>query len=264
MYWAGHNSTKQLRIFRWGDNSNTYSWADVDNTSYSTSDYTSKAPDGQYWLDPRPKGDSIIGAARKPFVGLIPPGQPAPADQLWFAWDAGRDLTFAQPYIRIVMIDAQSFNNVGELQVWNSSYAFAYPALAINSSTAEVAISLMWGGGGSFYMNHAVGFLGDFVVYITTSSNVTFTVDTTTKPTGCDDASGGAVKGRCTRSGDYLSARRVGNAPGLFGTLGYEIKLVDSTKSTDCIVAPGCNQNVRWIEWGRPEDVNPSPGPIVK
>lgn len=261
MYWAGHNSTSQLRIFRWGDNSNTYSWVDVNNTNYSKSDYTSKAPDGQYWLDPRPKGDSIIGAVRQPIIGFVPPGQPSPPDQLWFAWDAGRDVTFQQPYIRIAKIDTQAFNNVGELEVWNSNYSFAYPALNANPSSGEVAISLMWGGGGNNYMNNAVGFLGDFVVYNTTSSNVTFTADPTTA-TGCDDASGGLVSGRCTRSGDYLSVRRVGTASGLFGTLGYEINLVDATKSTDCLVAPGCLQNVRWIEWGRPNDVNPEPPPV--
>jgi hypothetical protein len=42
-------------------------------------------------------------------------------------------------------------------------FAFAYPALAEDPTTGEVAISLMWGGG-SNYANHAVGFLGDFVV----------------------------------------------------------------------------------------------------
>jgi hypothetical protein len=265
MYWAGHNTTKQLRIFSWPDNSNQYSWRDVNNTNYSTADYTSKAPDGQYWLAPRPKGDSIIGAAKVPFVGLVEPGQPT--DQIWFAWDAGRDDNFAQPYIRIAMIDTTSFSNVGEYEVWNSGYAFAYPALAVNSTTSDVAISLMWGGGGN-YMNNAVGFIGDFssalgsyVVYDTTASNVTFTSDPKTS-TGCDDASGGLVAGRCTRSGDYLSLRRVGTQTSLFGTLGYEIDLVDSTKSTDCLTAPGCVQNVRWIEFGRAADVNlPPPGP---
>ena len=57
--------------------------------------------------------------------------------------------------------------------------------------------------------------------------------DRAIRATGCDDASGGAVSGRCTRSGDYLSVHRVGNASGLFGTLGYEINLVDSTESTE-------------------------------
>jgi hypothetical protein len=113
----------------------------------------------------------------------------------------------------------------------------------------------MWGGGDKFYLNHAVGFLGDFVVWITTSSDVTFSLNTA-GTMGCDDASGGAVKGRCTRSGDYLSLRRVGNSSGLFSTLGYEIKLVDPTRSTDCATAPGCRQDVRYVEFGRPRDTH--------
>ena len=134
------------------------------------------------------------------------------------------------------------------------------PALAVNSATSEVAISLMWGGNDKHYMNHAAGFPLDFLLYITTASNVTFTVNPV-GATGCDDASGGKVSGRCTRSGDFLSVRRVGTNSGLFGTLAYEIDLVDSTKSTDCLTAPGCLQNVRWVEFGRPSDVFPSRPP---
>jgi hypothetical protein len=182
----------------------------------------------------------------------------APPNQIWFAWTAGRDSNFAQPYVRMAFVDDQNFKNVGEFQTWNSAYAFAYPALAVNSQTSEVAISLMWGGGGNNFMNHAVGFPQDFLLYITTASNVTFTVNPV-GATGCDDASGGLVSGRCTRSGDYLSVRRLGNTSGLFGTAGYEINLNDSTKSTDCLKAPGCTQNVRWVVFGRPGDVSPTP-----
>ena len=262
MYWAGHNGTNALTVFSWGDAANQYNWRDVGNTTYSTSDYTSKAPDGQYWLDPRPKSDAVIGAAFKPFVGLVAPGAPQPPNQIWFAWTAGRDSNFKQPYIRMVFVDDQSFKNVGEFQTWNTDYAFAYPSLAVNSSTAEVAESLMWGGGGSNYMNHAVGFPQDFVMWITTGGNVTFTANPATA-TFCDDASGGAVAGRCTRSGDYLSLRRVGNSSGLFGTVGYEANLNDPTKSTDCLTAPGCTLNERWVIFGRPGDVSPGPPPPI-
>jgi hypothetical protein len=255
MYWAGHNTTSQMRIFAWGDSSSTYSWTDVNNTKYSTSDYTSEAPDGQYWLDPRVKGDSVLGAAFKPVVGGA-----SPPNQIWFAWTAARDSNFKQPYVRMLWVDDQNFKNVGEFQTWNSDYAFAYPALAVNSATSEVAISLMWGGNDAHYMNHAAGFPLDYLLYITTGSNVTFTVNPVSA-TGCDDASGGKVSGRCTRSGDFLSLRRVGTNSGLFGTLAYEIDLVDSTKSTDCLTSPGCLQNVRWVEFGRPSDVSPPPRP---
>jgi hypothetical protein len=262
VYWAGHNGTKALTVFSWGDSSNQYSWRDVSNTTYSTSDYTSKATDGQYWLDPRVKVDAVLGAAFKPFVGIVPPGSPAPPNQIWFAWTAGRDSNFKQPYIRMVFVNDQNFNNIGEFQTWNSDYVFAYPSLAVNTSTAEVAESLMWGGGGNNYMNHAVGFPQDFVMWITTNSNVTFTANPATA-TACDDASGGAVSGRCTRSGDYLSVRRVGSTSGLFGTVGYEVNLNDSTKSTDCLKAPGCTLNTRWIIFGRPQDVSPGAPPPI-
>jgi hypothetical protein len=260
MYWAGHNGTGKMTVFSWGDTSNTYNWRDVTNTTYSNSDYTSKDTDGQYWLDPRVKGDTVLGAAFKPFVGLVQPGSPQPPNQIWFAWTAARDNNFAQPYVRMLFVDDQNFNNVGEFETWNPNYVFAYPALAVNSQTAEVAISLMWGGGGNNYMNHAVGFPQDFLLYNTTASNVTFTVNPV-GATNCDDASGGLVAGRCTRSGDYLGLRRVGSSSGLFGTVGYEIDLNDSTKSTDCLKAPGCTQNERWVIFGRPGDVSPGAPP---
>jgi hypothetical protein len=263
MYWAGHNGTDKLTVWSWGDTSNQYSWRDVGTTTYSTSDYTSKAPDGQYWLAPRIKSDSVLGAVVKPFVGLVAPGAPQPANQIWFAWTAGRDSNFKQPYVRMLFVDDQNFSNVGEFETWNSDYAFAYPALAANGKTSEVAISLLWGGGGNNYMNHAAGFPQDFLLYITTGSNVTFTANpANVTPSGaCSDASAGAVSGRCTRSGDYLSLRRVGNSSGLFGTVGYEVDLVDSTKSTDCLKAPGCSLNERWVIFGRPGDVSPTPPP---
>ena len=261
MHWAGHVSTSKLRLVSWPDNSGQYSWSDLEHNSYSTSDYTSKAPDGQYWLAPKPKGDAIIGAVRKPFLGIVPPGVTPPPSELWFAWDAGRDSTFKQPYVRIVKVDEGARTALGLHDIWNDTYAFAYPALAANQVTAEVAVSLMWGGGGS-YMNHAAGFPLDFVVWITTASDVTFTADPTkVTPAGsCVDASGGTVAGRCTRSGDYLSTRRVGSATGLFGTLAYEPRLVDSTKSTDCLKAPGCRLDVRYVEFGRPGDTSPGDG----
>ena len=43
--------------------------------------------------------------------------------------------------------------------------------------------------------------------------------------------------------------------------MGYETNLVDSTKSTDCLKAPGCVQNERWIEFGRPDDLPKKPSP---
>jgi hypothetical protein len=158
----------------------------------------------------------------------------------------------------MLWVDDQNFNNVGEFETWNSDYAFTYPALAVNSKTSEVSTAMLYGGNDKYYMNTVVGFPQDFLLYIVTNSDLTFTSNPATS-TGCDDASGGKVKGRCTRSGDFLGVRRVGTNSGLFGALAYEANSVDSTKSTDCLKSPGCRLNVRWVEFGRPDDIPKPP-----
>ena len=90
------------------------------------------------------------------------------------------------------------------MQIWNNSYAFAYPCLATNVCTGEIGLSLEYGGNGN-YENHVVGFWGDFVVYITTGSNV-----------------------GTNRFGDYVTLRQkqgTNDNPGnLFDAFGYGLR----------------------------------------
>jgi hypothetical protein len=81
-------------------------------------------------------------------------------------------------------------------QVWNSGYAFAYPAFAVNTQNA-IGMSLEWGGGGN-YENHVAGFWGDYVVYETTNSNI---------GTAC--------------FGDYVTIRQNTSDPTKFDAFGY-------------------------------------------
>ena len=99
-------------------------------------------------------------------------GSPAVADFRAPLWNAATDSNFQQPHVEMVTLDrGNGFNRIQQVQIWNNSFAFGYPALATNACTGEVGLSLEWGGGGN-YQNHVVGFWGDFVVYITTASNV--------------------------------------------------------------------------------------------
>ncbi len=110
---------------------------------------TSTVPDGNSF--PR---NGIIGAARS-------------GNQLWFGWTAGTDKNFQQAHIEIVTLDRNNnFNKTQQVQVWNNSYAFAYPAFSSNACTGELGMSFEYGGNGN-YENHVVGFWGDFVAYIT-------------------------------------------------------------------------------------------------
>jgi hypothetical protein len=96
----------------------------------------------------------------------------------------------------VVELDVGTRSIVSELQVWNSDYAFTYPALATNLEPEEVAIILGWGGSAN-HANCAMGILGDFVVWFR------------------DDST------RTVRFGHYLTTRRCDRNSRLFAGFGY-------------------------------------------
>ncbi len=215
IFWAGHNSNSQLRVFSLQEGSNTYFWRDVGISSWANNALSSTTPDGQNWLGGSKgfPGSAIIGSART-------------FNQLWFAWSAGTDRNFQQPHVEMVTLDrSNNFNKIQQVQIWNNNYAFAYPSLAANLCTGELGLSFEFGGNGN-YENHVVGFWGDFVAYITTGSN----------------------RGT-SRFGDYVTIRQVPRSaadPGnLFSAFGYGVDTAPSGIDVHYVVfgrpASSCN-----------------------
>jgi hypothetical protein len=203
IFWAAHDGNSQLRVFSLAEGSNTYFWRDVGISSWANNTLSSTTPDGNDWLKFGFPGSSVIGATRS-------------GNQLWFGWNAGTDNNFQQDHVELVTLDrGNNFSTVQQVQIWNNSYAFAYPALATNTCTGEVGLSLGYGGNGN-YENHVVGFWGDFVVYITTNS-------------------GSGVN----RYGDYMTIRQDGFSS--FSALGYGISTVNGAMQSD----------VRYVVFGR-------------
>jgi hypothetical protein len=208
IFWAGHNSNSNMRVFSWAEGSGSYFWRDIGVSTWANNALSSTTPDNQDWLTKGRgfPGNAMIGATRV-------------SNQIWLAWTAGTDNNFQQDHVEMVTLDrSNNFNVIQQVQIWNNSYAFAYPALATNACTGEVGLSLEYGGNGN-YENHVVGFWGDFLVYITTDSNL---------GTG--------------RYGDYVTIRQetgtFGASP-LFAAFGYGL---DTGPSTD----------VRYVVFGRP------------
>jgi hypothetical protein len=205
IFWAGHNGNSSLRVFSLAEGSNTYFWRSVAISSWPNNTLSSTTPDNQDWLKFGFPGNGVIGATRS-------------SNQLWFAWMAGTNNSFAQPHIQIVTLDrSNNFSKIQQVQVWNSGVAFGYPSLATNVCTGEVGMSLAYGGNGN-YENHAVGIWGDFVVFGTTNS-------------------GEGVN----RFGDYLTIRQ-NPTVGLFDALGYGISNVTGV---------GMQSDVRYVVFGR-------------
>ena len=223
-YWAGQNSNSQMRIFSMQEGSNFYFWRDVNVASWANnSPITTKTPDGVNWVNflfnpttQNPGGgfpnNAVLGVTRN-------------GGNLWFAWSAGTDNNFKQPHVEMVELDRfNNFNVLQQVQIWNNDFGFAYPALATNACTGEVGLSLEYGGNNKYYENHVVGFWGDFVVYVTTDSDV-----------------------GDNRYGDYVTIRQTpptGNDPGnLFDAFGYGM---NST------TGGGSASDVHWVQFGRP------------
>lgn len=235
-YWAAHIDNATMRIYSSkGADSNFYwrerklgaNWPTASNTKTVgpenlSDNIISSAPDSGDWisLDHR-----ILGATRV-------------VNQLWFAWAAapgdggGGGFKFLQPHIQIAKFDlTQDYKFLEQTQVWNADFAFAYPSLTTNSNN-EVGISLAWGGGKSFG-SHAVGILGDFVLWFGEASDRT---STALSP---------------TRFGDYLHVRLAHPDTRFFSAFGYAVR-------NDSTVAPPERADYLYVEFGR-EAIAPSP-----
>jgi hypothetical protein len=221
IFWAGHNGNSKLTVYSLKEGSNTYFWRDAGISSWANNTPTSTTPDNLDWLAKNFNGP---GGNSFPLNGII--GAARSGNQLWFGWSAGTDKNFKQAHIEIVTLDrADNFNKTQQVQVWNNSFAFAYPAFSSNGCTGEIGMSFEYGGNGNFE-NHVVGFWGDFVAYITTNSSVG------------DD-----------RFGDYVSIRRAPitrKDPGnLFTAFGFGLNKATPPQTKN-------QTDVRYVLFGRP------------
>jgi hypothetical protein len=230
-YWVAHIDNSKMRIysskggdvnFYWRERNLGANWPlatiDVNNRR----DIISTAPDSGDWISIEHR---IIGATKV-------------NNQLWFAWSAAAGdggaggFKFPQPHIQIAKFDlTQDYKFIEQTQVWNADFAFAYPCLTTNSNN-EVGISLAWGGGKSFG-SHAVGILGDFVVWFGVASDRT---STALSP---------------TRFGDYLHVRLAHPDTRFFSAFGYAVR-------NDSTVAPPERADYLYVEFGR-ESIAPPP-----
>ena len=240
-YWAAHVDNSTMRLYSSKGTEATFSWRErkVNNwPKTSDNNIVSAAPDNSDWLS---EDHRIIGATR---VNNI----------LWFAWTAatgdggGGGFKFPQPHVQIAKFDlGQDYKLIEQTQVWNADHAYAYPSLTTNSDN-EVGISLAWGGNVAlkYYGNHAVGIMGDFVVWYGELSDITV-LRQQVNPDGtlAVDSAGKPIMAQ-TRFGDYLHVRLAYPDTRFFSGFGYAVRN-DST-----LAAPSKGSfDYLYVEFGR-------------
>jgi hypothetical protein len=264
IYWAGSVDTSDLEVFHWPDGGGsvaTHQTA-INQWCNQAADYSNLPPDSQQWPDTGHLGGAgnIVGVTRTSGFGSA-------HGTVWFAWGAGADNPTdcpkqsgrPLPFVKIVKVDDNTLDSTGEYHIWNSAYAFSYPALNTDPS-GEVGVSVAFAGP-SNYPSSTVGYLGDYVVYYveastlslkfyTVAANNTFTFVNPGDGSLISDSSGNPIV--YTRYGDYFAVRNSGSKGALFSNLGYAVVAVDATKSTSCLKAPGCTYHPHYEQWGRP------------
>jgi hypothetical protein len=221
-FWAVNSSTQSMRVFSWKESDGlTYSWRDVPIGSWPNAHPTSSTPDGLDWLSDCAAGN-MLGLTRR--ISADGGGQ---YNEVWFAWTAGSGDGFKQAHVEVVVLDLNNnFNVINQQQIWTNDNAYAYPALCTNSN-GDVGLSLEAGGGPNGWENHVVGFWGDSVLYVTTSSN-----------------SG------CTRYGDYVTICPDAKDPTKFDAFGYGVMAgnppAELGSDVQDVVA-----DIRYIQFGR-------------
>lgn len=223
-FWLGHKNNTTLELFSLPDSGNTYSSRFITVATWPNGNLSSAGPgpNSNDWLNKENNFPrfSVTGACRL-------------GNKIWAAWTASsgqggaKGFNFPNVHVRVAEIDIDANKIASEIQIWNSDYAFAYPALESNSRR-EIGIILGWGGSKN-NANAAVGIIGDFEVWYRDGS--TFTT---------------------TRWGDYVTVRPSlnPNKEGLFAGFGYNT-------TADPTNAAGAFYNPYYVLFGRQSLVIP-------
>lgn len=178
-YFVGHKDTSTLRIASVDDDSNYVLVQDIKDRTIADHNWTMTTPGGDDLLDRQADSQaSQVATVTQDRDG-----------NLWAAWSEGRDVVDkngnvvprtgapTQPHIAVVVLSVKH-PKTGPPPVialkshwlyWHFSFALAMPDLATTAS-GDVAMVYDWGGG-SQYLNHAVGFLNGGFASVTVAES---------------------------------------------------------------------------------------------
>jgi hypothetical protein len=229
-------ATSAITVYSWKESENSYSWRTVKVNSWNRSDFTAPDPNGNRWIWGAAGFFNVQGAARR---YLVNPGGGYFFNELWFAWNSGREGPYPYPQIELVRFDVQTFSVIQQVKIQNSVHAFVYPDLAPNELAGgelagfDVGFTFLWGGN-TFFGNPGVGIFGlDPIAGQMVSPGNTQLVSA-----GLSDAS------PTDRSGDYFTVNPHWPQPGAFSAFVYRVLL-------DPHVDAGWRWECRALRFGR-------------
>jgi len=118
VYFAAHNTTSQVRIFHWAENTGSLGSNDVNlSVAWPNAVRACPTPDGRDWCG-FDDGRMKAGWVSRSMIG--------------FMWNASAGGGFTVPYVEAVRVVETTRAYIDRPYIWNSTLAFQYPAAAPN------------------------------------------------------------------------------------------------------------------------------------
>jgi hypothetical protein len=143
MYWGSHYSTSVMRVYKWAESSTSIYWYDrTIPTWYDDGGFFHcVGPDGNDWC---PRNDPRIKD------GYVSNGVVA------FFWDVEQGGGFNYPWVDFARFRQSDLAYLSSGGIWNTDFAFGYPAVAANWR-GDIAVTV-FAGGGSFHASYWADF----------------------------------------------------------------------------------------------------------
>jgi hypothetical protein len=152
MYWASHNTTSNMRIFRWQETSTTIEIFDRDIAAWVLGTPSCPTSDGQNWCL---RSDSRILAGARSWNHLTR------QSELWFFWNVAQGGNFARPYIDAARFRESDLVYLARPLIFSNDIPLLYVAAAPNAR-GDIGLSLFWGNPPGFFPSHALCIDDDF------------------------------------------------------------------------------------------------------
>ncbi|HXM20662.1 MAG TPA: hypothetical protein VN948_05295 [Terriglobales bacterium] len=228
IYWASLINTSSVRIYHWAENSGTIFWNDKNVSSWARASSSCNDPKGVDWC-----GRAGVGGSSGTGWSNAVLNNEGNAS-LGFMWNAAACTDTSKcafnrpwPYVRVVRFKQSSLDEIDEPDIWNSSYAFQFPGVGVDTR-GHLGGVMFWGGGSNYPT--LVAFIWD---------------DFSCDPFNCGWENYGAVGSSASNSnwGDYLDARPHSPAGKTWVATGYSFD--------------GTNVKPRFLWFGRERDTPP-------
>jgi hypothetical protein len=148
MYWASHNTTAQIRIYRWAENGNI-AFDNINHAAYNlpaTCTSPNNPPGCGQMNATSPDGNNFAAFADSRILGAY-----VANGVIGFMWNAAQGGGFAFPHVQWLRFNENNRSLINQIQIHNINHAFLYPSVHPNDR-GHLGGTMAWGGG-TFFPN---------------------------------------------------------------------------------------------------------------